>query len=489
MLSETWKRVRDGIAVCVGQTPVLIMAGFLAGVAIHSFYPLASTPTWVWCGMATLVLGLSVLSASEARARRMFFFALACAVGILRFDLTVPPSEIPSGENRYVGTVADVQSGMYGLQAKVAIEGIVAQINLKQPVPIGSKIEFTCAFKRLEKGEEDLDRRYAANYHRAQARCSAKDLTVAAQPAWWDARQTFADLRSWTTARISSAMPGDEGALIAGMLYGERGMSKEAQDRFRRAGLTHLIAVSGSNITIVASVVFALLMGLGLWRRQAFWATSAALFTYVSFTGFSASVARAAAMGWLVLLARHVGRPHRTWHVLLVSAAALNLIDPWMLAYDAGFALSFLATVGLMVWTPIFTERFKIIPEVAGLRETVATTCGATLMTLPYMAFAFERASLAGLFTNVVAVPLVPYAMLFGAAAAAWGGFVGSALVSAPAMGLAKTVFLSAKLADVLPWLDIHIARMDFALCLATYALLGWIWFCLSRKSRFSTGK
>lgn len=481
-----------GFMMNIGRLPppALAMASFIAGVAVHSFFPLTTVPVQIWWILAA-ALALSFAFYLYDRS-----FAVCCLIfvvfifGLWRFDVAVPTKIALQDVSEHVGTVKDVQDGIYGLQAKVAIDGgPIVQFNLKQTIAVGSMVGFSCALKPLEQKDGELDRRYAANLHRAQAKCTVKDLTVIKPPAWWDVRQIFADLRDWTTARITAAMPGDEGALIAGMLYGERGMSAEAQDRFRRAGLTHLIAVSGSNITIVASVVFALLMGIGLWRRQAFWATSIALLAYVTFAGFSASVARAAAMGWLVLFARHTGRLHKTWYVLLVSAAVLNMIDPWMLGYDAGFALSFLATMGLMVWSPIFSERLSFLPEVGGVREAASTTFGATLMTLPYMAFAFERASLAGLLTNVVAVPLVPYAMLFGAVAAAWGNLPGWTIVSLPAMGVAKTIFAAAKIADLLPWLDIHMERMDLALCLATYGLIAYIWFALRRKKAFSTGK
>ncbi len=401
------------------------------------------------------------------------------------------PVQISDQEAKsHQGSVAQMDDGMYGKQALVDLdEGVRVQISLKQDVDVGSTVDFTCALKPTLQKEGELDRRFASNLHRAQARCTAKDIRVLIGPVWWDLRQSFSVLREWTNARVSAAMPGDEGALIAGMLYGERGLSQEAKDRFKRAGLTHLIAVSGSNITIVASVIFGVLMACGMRRRRAFWATTVALAAYVIFAGFSASVARAAIMGWLVLLANHVGRIPRTAHVLLVSAALLNLLDPWMLAYDAGFALSFLATLGLMAWSPIFGQRLELLPENGGIRESAATTFGATIMTLPYMSFTFERASLAGLLTNVLAVPLVPFAMLFGAVGVAWGDLPGSQYVSMPAVGVAKAIFAASKIADVLPWLDIHMERADFLVCVATYVLLAVIYFSLRDKKVFSTTK
>jgi ComEC/Rec2-related protein len=465
----------------------LAMFSCLFGVVVHSFFPLIYIPIWIWLVLSAILAVLFLL---------MFKFRLfslgclifgVCLFGLWRFDLSIPP-DVVSKAGEFKAKVSDVQDGIYGPQAIVRTsEGVGVQLSLTSRVPIGSIINFSCALKPIEQKPDELDRRFAYRLHKAQAQCSPKDLLVVAQPAWWDVRQSFADLRTWTNRRIASALPGEEGMLIAGMLYGERGMSQKSNDLFRRAGLTHLIAVSGSNITIVASIVFAILMSFGLWRRQAFWMTTIILLAYVTFTGFSASVARAAVMGWLVLLARHVGCRPRTWHVLIVSAFVLCLIDPWMLAFDAGFALSFLATIGLMIWSPILAGKLKFVPEVGGLREAAATTVSATLMTTPYMAFAFEKISLAGLITNLIAVPLVPWAMLFGALSAVWGSISGSSFISMPALGVAKIIFWSAGLADYLPWLAQTVQRMNLILLVATYALLIYFYFKLRGKNDFST--
>jgi len=486
---------RQSMFLFLVKRPVaLCMIGFLLGVALHSFFPLLQFSSGFWIILSScLVIWLFVDWLFLHLPLSLHFF-VAILLGLLRFDVTVPQKIIAQKTQSYSGIVHNVQDGNFGLQATIKAPlskgvGGFLSLNLKYPIPIGSTVTFSCALRPLEQKDGELDRRYAANLHRAQAKCSPKDLRVTAPPSWWDMRQTFADLRDWTNKRIESSMPGDEGALMAGMLYGERGMGKASNDLFRRAGLTHLIAVSGSNITIVASIVFALLLGCGLWRRQAFWATSAALLAYVMFTGFSASVARAAVMGWLVLLSRHWGRASQTWYVLLLSATVLCIIDPWMLGYDAGFALSFLATIGLMIWSPVFSKRLKFFPEILGLREAAATTVGATCMTIPYMAFAFERVSLAGLLTNLVAVPLVPWAMLFGAVSAAWGDLPGHAIVSLPATGIARGIFSIASLADVFPRLNIPMQGMDLVLLAATYVALIVIWFLLREKREFSTGK
>jgi competence protein ComEC len=315
--------------------------------------------------------------------------------------------------------------------------------------------------------------------------CGSVKTQITHPPAFWDLRDAFRLWREGANRRISSVVAGDEGILIAGLLYGERNLSPSAKDLFRRAGLTHIIAVSGSNFTLIVTVVFTILLGLGLWRHQAFTVTTAAMVLFFGFVGFSASVARAAVMGWVLLLSRQLGRGYNIWYLCLLAASILCLFDPWMLIFDAGFALSFLATIGLVTYTPIFLERMSFLPAAWGLREAAATTFAATLMTTPYISLIFDRVSLAGLFSNMVAVPVVPWAMLFGFLSAAFGHV--APFINLPTLGLSKIIFLSAKIADICPWMDIHIQDMNLPLCLGMYALIVRLWFLLRKKNDLYT--
>jgi competence protein ComEC len=295
--------------------------------------------------------------------------------------------------------------------------------------------------------------------------------------------------RSFVTARIESALPHQEAGLVAGILYGDVKFSKEQKDVFVSSGLMHIVAVSGSNVTIIVQFLSMLMLGLGLKRRHAFWLTSFAIFFYVGFVGFAASVARAAFMGWLVLFAREVGRVASTSRLLLVAATILLLINPWQLLFDIGFALSFLATWGLLAWSPIFQTWLKFLPKRFGIRETFSLTLAATIITAPYLAWAFDRLSLAGLLTNIVALPLIPFVMGWGAVTAIWGDLPLSAIVSAPAFGLASAVEIIAGLTRFVPWLDFRIDGTKLFTVFATYALIVYLWFKLSQKNDLSTAK
>ncbi len=288
------------------------------------------------------------------------------------------------------------------------------------------------------------------------------------------------DPTPWQSAvsdRIRSVLPGDDGALLAGILYGERSLSRGAKQDFKNAGLTHIIAVSGSNVMIVVLALGKLFSMLGWSRKRAFAALSASLVLFVVFVTPQAPVVRAAIMGWLMGLAPLVGRLPTGSRLLLVSAAVFVFWQPQSLVFDPSFALSFLAVIGLMTWGSWLDGLLeKRIPNEI-LRETLSATFGATLMTAPYSAWAFGQTSIFGLLTNLVAVPLVPWVMGSGLLVA----IIPNSMVALPAKGLL----------DIMLWIGHLPAALGFGsipllisplFMLGCYLLITILWMRIAKN-------
>ncbi len=303
---------------------------------------------------------------------------------------------------------------------------------------------------------------------------------ITSLPGWNGVSMRLESWQEKISGRIRELFPGDEAELLIGMLYGGQTFSKIEKASFQRAGLTHLVAVSGSNVTIVVTVMFGCAMWLRLRRRMVFWCTSAALFGFVCFVGFSASVMRAAIMGWLCLLGRELGRIPSATHLLLVVAVILVWQEPRLLVFDASFGLSFLAMIGVLVWAPKLQDRLLWIPERFGLRENLSVTLAATLLTAPYIAWMFGSVSGAGIVTNLLALPLVPFVMLWGAMAALGGANVFALPARLMAHGLLSLILAIAHLADWFPWLLWSVPFSATAMGMA-YVLIGMWWFGLER--------
>jgi competence protein ComEC len=246
---------------------------------------------------------------------------------------------------------------------------------------------------------------------------------------------TIASVRSVLLGGLNDLVPEPEAALGAGILLGVRAsIAPEINDAFATAGLTHVVAISGWNIAIVAALVAAAVAPLGS-RPGGRWTTAAVAAVtvggYVMLTGASPSVVRAALMAGAMLAGRLGGSRAHSGSALALAALVMLLAAPPVL-WDVGFQLSLLATAGL-VWFGGSVERCLPAWWPGWIREPIALTLAAQLTTLPVILVNFERLSLVAPIANVLVVPFVPIAMLFCAIASLVGAV--DAVLHVPLVG------------------------------------------------------
>jgi competence protein ComEC len=248
----------------------------------------------------------------------------------------------------------------------------------------------------------------------------------------------LAGLRGALLGGLNDLVPEPEAALGAGILLGVRAsIAPEINDAFAVAGLTHVVAISGWNIAIVAALVAAAVRPLAR-RPGGRWTTAlvagSTVGGYVVLTGASPSVVRAALMAGAMLVARMGGSRAHAASALALAALVMLVAAPPVL-WDVGFQLSLLATAGL-VWFGAPVER-RLAGWPGWIREPVALTLAAQLTTLPVILVNFERLSLVAPVANVLVVPFVPVAMLFSALAAVIG--LVDSILDPPLIGTALT--------------------------------------------------
>ena len=223
---------------------------------------------------------------------------------------------------------------------------------------------------------------------------------------------------------LTRTLPEPEAGLAAGILIGLRDrVDRDVAAAFTTAGVSHVVAISGWNIAIVAAAVAAMAGRIGRRRRAI--VTAVAIAAYIVFAGASPSVLRAGAMAGVVLLARESGRSGRAAAALGWAIAVLLAADPALIG-DAGFQLSSLATAGLIAWATPLTDRLDACT--AGrlphwLVETMGVSLAAQAATLPVVLASFGRLALIAPAINLVVVPLVAPAMAAGLIAL-FGGLV-----------------------------------------------------------------
>lgn len=204
---------------------------------------------------------------------------------------------------------------------------------------------------------------------------------------------------------LRRSAPGDAGAIVGGIAVGaDEELSDPARDRFRRAGLSHLLAVSGQNVALIGVCAVLALEALGASRPQGIAVAAVAVLAYASVCQPGASVGRAAVAALAMLGAEAWSRPHLRWHVLLVALVALLAWQPRAVA-DPGLLLSFAAVMGILGLMPVLLAALRgRLPE--SLAAALAVSGAASLATAPVLVVLFGQLSLAGLVANLAAVPL-----------------------------------------------------------------------------------
>lgn len=222
-------------------------------------------------------------------------------------------------------------------------------------------------------------------------------------------------VRSRVRSAADWGLPREEAALLTGLVIGDTsGQTSERQEQFRDAGLTHLVAVSGSNVALVLAGVLGGGAALGLGSRGRRLAGIAAVCWFVLLVRAEPSVVRAAVMAVLVLLAGLRGRGSDPLHVLAMAALLLLLADPF-LSGQLGFALSVGATAGVLVFAPRLATR---VPGPEPVRVLVGASLGAQLGVAPILLTLPEGVGLWSLPANLIAVPAAAIASVVGVAAA-----------------------------------------------------------------------
>lgn len=458
--------------------------GFLSGVALQSLFGLA---LFGWAGIGLLVAFIFCMAPREYFSRiGVFVLALILGVGwflLSEVRLDMRDEWIHSGTHfsQRVFVLSDPEARNEKLRMIVQPENSSSELLLWAPLhprpARGDILLLSGAFKRIENFTEEFD--YMAHLRARNVLYEIDTPKIEAiEPAPWYSFSGFlGKVRGAFLGVFRQTLPEPHASLLGGITIGAEEGQEEIEPDFRTAGVSHIVVLSGYNITTVATVVRGMLAGFGLWIS--IWG---ALFGVVFFTliaGLSASALRAALMAILALLARGAGREYDASRALLFAVLLMVFINPRILVHDISFQLSVLATLGILYCPDRVAPFVSWLPEKWGIREAGMTTIAAQVFVVPFVLYTFGTLSLISLPANIVILPFVPILMFLGASVGILG-FLPSwimMLLSFPLYLILAYVIGAAHVFASIPYASVSFGKGSLFVALGLYGILGVLLF------------
>jgi len=466
---------------------------FLAGIVTGSFLFLEGF--YLFC-LFLILFFCSLIFFSRNRFFYVLIMATVFVFGWWRYDLSLPDCSRPknlcyhNGQNvAFIGKIAQVSNSPDSQRLEIsafeveadnmAVSGkIQTTTGIFPKFNVGDIVSVNCELQGLEEIKQSGFAKYLSS-RRVYSSCWNPEITVldsssASIAGFWGM------VRRFLSERINLTLPEPTASLIRGMMLGDgAGMPKYLKDRFSRLGLTHVIAISGSHIAIVCSVLLACFLTAGVSRPRSFWPIFWIVVFYVILVGAPASAVRSAIMGLMILFSQKIGRLSRSKNVLISAAALMALENPQIIIGDVGFQLSFAAVWGLIYITPIIKKHFSIFPEFLQLREIVVATCAAQLSTMPLILFHFGNFSFISFFANLLILPAIPLLTVLGLAQTVVAGIsvLFGKIIGFPVWVICVYWLEVSKWLDGLPFSDWGLGQISLLSAIISYLIIFvWVW-------------
>jgi competence protein ComEC len=437
-----------------------ISLAFLAGILLASALQL---PFWVWLGLAFAAAACALIVTRRLPAGPAFRYkairinlprntltlllvSLAAALlGAGRYQLEVPPrgdSQIAwyndaNYEVLVTGTLIeppDIRDTYINLRLQTSeldagrgpskVRGLLlARVSANQDFHYGEILRLRGELRTPPSDEDFSYRDYLARQG-IRSYMPRADATVLPGRGGNPVFRLIYALKEVSLKNVYRLFVDPEASLLAGILLGvDTGLPARLEQAFNDTGTSHIIAISGFNIAVIAGV-FAFLFNRLLGARRGALAALAGITFYTFFVGADPSVVRAAIMGAVALLAVQVGRRQIGVNTLAFVAALMAAWNP-MVLWDVGFQLSVLATLGLILYGGAFMQAARGFIDrhlrdsearalASGVSQFVVLTFAAQLTTLPIVAYHFKQISLVSPIANAFIVPAQPAVMVLG---------------------------------------------------------------------------
>ncbi|MGB4800156.1 MAG: ComEC/Rec2 family competence protein [Candidatus Saccharimonadales bacterium] len=378
---------------------------------------------WTVPGWFVILLGLCALTGIKRSGFYFFFLALfGLSLGAWRgaayMQSLQPYQELAAQKVTLTGKVS--LDAVYGEHKQLSFEVKRVRFTAPQVVEAPGTIKVK-GFGELAVYRGDVleitGKLYPTRGGKQATMSFAQFRRIGSEQTWIDS------FRRQFVAGMQTALPEPQASFGLGILIGQRStLPYDVTQAFLMVGLTHIIAVSGYNLTILIDAARRLLEKHSKYLMVVF---AAGLMTFfLLITGASASIVRAAVVSGLGLLAWWYGRPVRPMVIIMLAAAITSYATPVYFWSDIGWWLSVLAFFGILVLAPQLLARLYKKREAPVIVKMAVETLAAEAMVIPLIMTIFGQVSLVGLVANLLVALCIPLAMLFSFVAAVAGALI-----------------------------------------------------------------
>ncbi|EKE14425.1 MAG: hypothetical protein ACD_12C00515G0005 [uncultured bacterium] len=483
---------------------LMLCLGFILGVGLRSYFEIPFFGLYL---VLLLILVILIFSWQKRMIRVFVLFLGAVILGVIRFQISLPinnetaihyyndkdlvtftgvvSAEPDQRKDQVKLTVSRVIKGNRGIRGKVLVT-----TDLYPEYKYGDELEISCKLKTPELIEDFAYDKYLARYD-IYSLCYYPDIELISYGNGNFFYTQLYRLKAKFVSVINQTLSEPQASFMGGLLLGARkGIPEDLMEAFNKTGTTHIIAISGFNITIICVLMMKSAQAFYLPRRLAFLAILGTVLFFILITGAPASIIRAGIMGMLVLLAQNLGRISKITNALILACLVMILINPKVLVFDVGFQLSFLSTMGLIYLSPILEKGFKFLPNFLSIRESLSATMAAIIFTLPLILFNFGRISLIAPLANILILPFIPLSMALGfimtifgliwlplGQAMAWGSWLSLSYIIQIEFFLSKLNFAS-----------INLPKIHWLMMLGIYLIMIGLLFFIKKKTKYLYG-
>jgi len=284
---------------------------------------------------------------------------------------------------------------------------------------------------------------------------------------------------------LASVLPQPESGLAGGITVGDkRSVGDDLSGAFQRAGLVHILVLSGYNITVVASALARILSSAP--KVFGYFGGFVTIAFFMVASGGASSAVRSGILAGVGMIARITHRRVHAGNALLAAAFVMVVWNPYILVFDPSFQYAMLAAVGIVYVAPLLEKKWQFIPTLFGIREVLVATLATQLTVVPLMVYQSGAFGIYALPANILVLVTVPLAMFFSALAGIAGMIVGSYAVplAAPAYMLLLYIVTVTSACASLPFAWLTIPPIPAWVVWCVYGTLTFLLIAVTQKNR-----